>query len=344
MSHFTDPACKPESLPVWFHSLPAELTTRQRWVCWSWAYQKGAWRKPPYHPVTDAPHYLTSKGRASFAECWERYNTDSHVDGVGLVLAAGMGLVVLEPDHCRDPESGQIEPWALALAQRFNSYCEISASGTGIHILCWGTKPVDDCKISWQGHEVECYSDARYITMTGHTLPGLTTIQTRHEELIDLFGSAQQISRLDPARGPDEGVCLLPDEVVIKKAIEKDKYQHMPRLWQGDISGFPYDNARYHYGMPTYDHSEADFYFCQQLVYWTSADERAIDRIFRLSGLYRNPGRAAKWDDPRPDGTYGLVTIRKAIDKHLRLKRPLFKRQPPSAAKARWTHQQGYGS
>ncbi len=138
MGHFTDPTNKPDALGVWFHSLPRELTCRHRWVIWSWAYLKRAWRKPPRHPETDIRHYLTKQGQASFHACVQRYHADPSVDGVGIVLADGMGLTVFDLDHCRDPDTGHIDPRAQAFAQTVDSYTDISPSGAESKVLAWG--------------------------------------------------------------------------------------------------------------------------------------------------------------------------------------------------------------
>ena len=55
--------------------------------------------------------------------------------------------------------------------------------------------------------------------------------------------------------------------------------------------------------------SEADFALCSHLAYWARNDIEQIDRLFKLSGLYR----AEKW--MRDD--YRMETIRKSLCKNL---------------------------
>ena len=44
--------------------------------------------------------------------------------------------MVLDLDHCRDPESGALTEWAADLISRApRSYTEISVSGTGLHVF-----------------------------------------------------------------------------------------------------------------------------------------------------------------------------------------------------------------
>jgi primase-polymerase (primpol)-like protein len=52
----------------------------------------------------------------------------------------------------------------------------------------------------------------------------------------------------------------------------------------------------------------ADAALCSLLAYHTQADKSRIDRLFRLSGLYRS-----KWDRPTAGSTYGSLTIQAVL-------------------------------
>ena len=54
-------------------------------------------------------------------------------DGIGFVL--GDPFLGIDLDHCRDLQTGIIEPWAQTIINNLNSYTEITPSNTGIHIL-----------------------------------------------------------------------------------------------------------------------------------------------------------------------------------------------------------------
>ena len=64
------------------------------------------------------------------------------------------------------------------------------------------------------------------------------------------------------------------------------------------------------------DASSADLALCGMLAFWTGKDANRMDGLFRLSQLYRNEGRAEKWDKKHySDGrTYGQGTIDKALE------------------------------
>lgn len=55
---------------------------------------------------------------------------------VGFVFTRDDPFVGIDLDHCRDPETGKIKPWALEIVAKLNSYSEVSPSGTGLHIHC----------------------------------------------------------------------------------------------------------------------------------------------------------------------------------------------------------------
>jgi putative DNA primase/helicase len=55
--------------------------------------------------------------------------------------------------------------WAEEIVRYFDSYTELSPSGTGIHILVKAKAPA-----SMKRSGLEMYSTERYLTMTGHAV------------------------------------------------------------------------------------------------------------------------------------------------------------------------------
>ena len=54
--------------------------------------------------------------------------------GIGYVFTESGPHCGVDFDHCRDPETGEVDPWALEKIHEIGSYAEISFSGTGVHI------------------------------------------------------------------------------------------------------------------------------------------------------------------------------------------------------------------
>jgi primase-polymerase (primpol)-like protein len=75
-------------------------------------------------------------------------------------------IVGIDLDHCRDPKTGKIEPWAQDIIETVDSYTELSPSGTGIRIFVTANFR---SSINRKGG-VEIYSTGRYLTVTGHVV------------------------------------------------------------------------------------------------------------------------------------------------------------------------------
>jgi RecA-family ATPase len=110
-----------------------DLAAERRWVLWRWVERPQGPTKVPYQPSgvpassTDPSTWYT----LAELEHAKGYN------GVGFVLT-GDGIGGIDLDHCRNPETGAIDPWARDIIQSFASYAEVSPSGTGIKILAAG--------------------------------------------------------------------------------------------------------------------------------------------------------------------------------------------------------------
>ena len=90
-------------------------------------------------------------------------------EGVGFVLTAGDGIVVIDLDHA--VEDGRVLPWAQAIIDRLPpTYMERGRSGTGLHLWFRGAVPAGR-RIRKGELAVEVYSDRRYI-IVGDRVPG----------------------------------------------------------------------------------------------------------------------------------------------------------------------------
>ena len=150
-------------LPVRVENIPRELKARPQGVVWKMEEREGKSTKVPYTPRTGrkaSSTDLTTWGTLEEAlEVMDRY------DGIGFVLCSGDPYTGIDLDHCRDPVTGEIEPWALRIISSLDSYAEVSPSGTGIHVIAKGKAP----KNGKRG-KLEMYSSERFFTITGHVL------------------------------------------------------------------------------------------------------------------------------------------------------------------------------
>jgi putative DNA primase/helicase len=148
-------------LPVKAESIPEELRVRPQWVVW-----KAVGERPDKVP------YSASTGRkasstdlltwATFQEALEAYENGEY-DGVGFIFSSADPYTGVDLDDCVD-EDGVIPVWALEIVRYFDSYTELSVTGTGLHIIVRGDVP------NRRKGDVEVYSSKRFFTVTGHVV------------------------------------------------------------------------------------------------------------------------------------------------------------------------------
>ena len=150
-------------LPVKAESIPEELRVRPQWVVW-----KAVGDKPE-----KVPYSARSGRRASstdlltwstFEEALEAYENGDYA-GLGFVFSSADPYTGIDVDNCVDVDGdGEIAGWALEIVRYFDSYTEVSATGTGLHIIVRGEVP------NRRKDEVEVYSSKRFFTVTGHVV------------------------------------------------------------------------------------------------------------------------------------------------------------------------------
>lgn len=135
--------------------LPAELTSRARWVR----------RDAAKRPLAVAGGMASSTDPATWCTYGEARKSERGA-GLGFVLN-GDGLACVDLDGVL--ADGALDPRASEFLASLDSfYVEVSPSGTGIHAWVLGGSP-DGRKVFTldNGLKVEWYSDARYLTVTG---------------------------------------------------------------------------------------------------------------------------------------------------------------------------------
>jgi putative DNA primase/helicase len=163
-------------------NFPPVLLRASNWV--SWSYERDARGKD-----TKVPYGAHGRGKASttnpatwgtFDQAAKRATLDKR-DGVGYVFAGPAldednaaivrGLCGIDLDHCRDARTGAIDEWARAILARFDTYAEVSPSGTGVHIILAGRLP-DSArhKRPYATGGIEVYDRERFFTVTGDAL------------------------------------------------------------------------------------------------------------------------------------------------------------------------------
>jgi putative DNA primase/helicase len=147
-------------------NIPEELTERPQWVLWRYEERAGKFTKIPY---TDRGQRASSTDLMTWTTCAEAHAAYERgdYDGIGFVFSSGDPFCSADLDHCRDPETGDIEPWAKEILERVpKGYVEASPSGTGVHIITRGSVRGGGMRKG----SVEMYSRGRYFSVTGQVL------------------------------------------------------------------------------------------------------------------------------------------------------------------------------
>ncbi|MGI8405486.1 MAG: hypothetical protein ACR2OE_12120, partial [Thermomicrobiales bacterium] len=255
--------------------MPAELQSLDQWLAYRAVLKpNGKINKPPIDAKTG------ESGSSTNPATWSGYElavTRSPV-GAAFVLTHDDPYFAIDLDECRDPETGDIKPWALDVVSRFPMYWEVSYSHRGLRGIGRGVIPKDGCK---KGN-IEVYDHARLVVMTGRTLTGHETIRTCQQQLIEWHNEVwpiEQARPVPPPSTPSSSTSLTLDDLRAKAFGAKNGDQ-VRRLHEGDISGYPESQSD-----PGFS-SEADLALAGYYCFWTD-DDGLVAEAMRASKLYR---------------------------------------------------------
>lgn len=263
--------------------IPFELRQLSQWVCVDMTLdEKGHPKKAPLNPRTGQ---LAS---VDDPETWgtfdEAIQTANPV--IGFVLSDNDPYAIIDLDN---KPSNPATPEQLErhnkIIQAFQSYTELSISGTGVHIIVKGKVP----KGKNRDH-VEVYSTGRYMICTGHTLNSYPIKE--HNELLNILWNEMERNTstkfVNELHSKDSH---LSDAKLIERASNAANGEKFDKLcngeWQGDYPS----------------QSEADFALLSMFCFYSKDNQQCI-RLFRMSKL-------GKRDKAQRDeyfiGPYGML-------------------------------------
>jgi hypothetical protein len=265
-----------------YDNFPKKLKELPQWVLWKYVPVEGQ-EKPT--KILYSPSGI--KASSINPETWGTFDTVTKIAeekkktfaGIGFVFTKG--IVAIDLDNCFKTD-GTLKPWAYAVVEQFPSYIEYSPSKKGLHVLLEGDIELEGRKKDWleDGVKVgmECYTSARYFTVTGDTYNGFKDLARYPAEVIktwhfNTFGSKEKIIPITP-----KIEITLPEDHVITEFMRKAR--NGPRFEmlfdEGDWKtwGFP-------------SQSEADMSLVSSLMFFCRNDMVTVDRLFRQSKLMR---------------------------------------------------------
>lgn len=252
----------------------------EQWVCWRSEERGGRRTKVPYSPASG------SHARCDDPATWGTFDEarnavrEGRYDGLGFVFTTEDPFCGVDLDGCVDPETGEVEAWAMEIVEELGSYTEFSPSGAGLHVIVRAVLPEGGNRRGG----IELYDRGRFFTVTGRRLPGTSHLIEDHQQQISTLHA-----RLFPPQErntPDGTVPIgnsISDEEVVRRAMGAANGGKFARLWMGDRYGYASE-------------SEADLALCSMLAFWTGPDEDRVASLVARSGLARE-----KWgrDDYR---------------------------------------------
>jgi primase-polymerase (primpol)-like protein len=164
--------CRPENIPAF-------LRSNRRWAPFKlvWNEKRAKYDKVPVR--ADGVEWNLSTANPArwfpFAEALGAYM--KHMDvvhGIGYVMTGVHGVVGVDLDQCSDI-NGTPEPWAAEILHKALSlgyYVERSPSGKGFRVFYEGQ--ADDWVNNERGLEVYGGNAARFLTVTGHPVEGVS--------------------------------------------------------------------------------------------------------------------------------------------------------------------------
>ena len=248
-----------------FNDIPEEMKEYESWVVWKYIDRGG--EKPtkiPYSPHTGEPADSTDAATwGTFSQCCELIEKHKELSGIGFVLSPNDPYAFIDLDDCKN-DPALVEKQSQ-IYRDFNSYAELSPSGTGLHIIIKGTIPTGRRKSS-----IEIYSSERYMTMTGDVYRDCPIIDC-NEELNVLYSQMSRKVNVGMAyMGLGEETHT--DDEICKMAFNAANGQKFYDLYNGDWDDY-YESQ-----------SEADFALIDIIAFY-SENRAQIVRIFRDSEL-----------------------------------------------------------
>lgn len=287
--------------------VPPALRDLRQWVLWRYEKRDGKPTKVPKKPNG-------RNAKANDPETWCDLDTalaalaTDRFDGIGIMFGEtvfGVDVDTPKDEHgrpipeqyARDPETGDLSPEAAAIVAELDSYCEVSPSGTGVHVLLLADQlPGPERR---RGN-VEVYGPGspRFFTFTGQHIDGTPADLVHRQEQLETVHAcyvAKPTAPVATVTSSSPSTLAIPDAELLDRARRAANGDAFRALYDhGDL--FSYNG----------DDSSADLALCSHLAFWCGPDRERIETLFSASAL----GQRDKWHD-RSD--YRERTIAKVL-------------------------------
>lgn len=248
-------------------SLPKALRQTPQWLVSGSDKAPVSPKTGRYADVRDSSLYVPYADAIAYAE--------KHGMDVGFALTRHDPFAVIDLDQ---PDNEQQATRHSKILDAFgNTYSELSRSGKGVHIWCYGRVPQGARR-----DKVEVYSDSRYMICTGIPVRPLPITDQNH--LLNVLFQEISSARLNAAELYEVDSTMTDREVfeMGARAENSDKFLKLTNgQWEGDYPS----------------QSEADYALMNFLCFYSRSNEQCR-RIFRMTPLgKRDKARRDKYLD-----------------------------------------------
>jgi hypothetical protein len=246
-------------------NIPQEMRAFNQWVVWR--YEDRDADKPTKVPYSANTNRLASvtdpQTWASYDEAVNALNTNWYA-GIGFVLTDADPYTFIDLDDTKGDQTALDRQ--IKVFDEFDSYAELSPSGSGLHIIVKGKVPSGRRRSF-----IEVYSSQRYMTMTGNVYRAGPVnnhhdlLQVLHSQMSEGKSAAKFYAGLETAKLTDDEVLELAG-----RAANAEKFNEL--YYEGNWQKF-YPSQ-----------SEADFALVDILAFY-SENRYQVQNLFLKSKL-----------------------------------------------------------
>lgn len=271
--------------------IPESMKTMRNWIVWKLCE---VINDRDEKKMTKRPINARSKGNAMSNNpmTWCDYetaqavaNVDPSINGVGFMMPLDKSMTFIDLDHCI--ENGKINEFAKGIMERFkDTYMELSQSGTGIHIFCYGS-----VKQAVKKPEIELYGDKRFCAMTANCISHkeLKNYQAELDKLVAEYAPKSET----PSKPMPQSISTA-SAADILEIIRKSKCaDRFLQYFNGQVEA----------------NSENTLGLARLLAFFCQGDAGKIKELMYMSGLRRD-----KFDRKTAGRTWLDYVIEKAIE------------------------------
>lgn len=173
------------------NKIPHALKVAPNWVLWKLVTRDDRPTKLPYQVNGEMAKSNDKNTWNTFKAVWHCFQKGGY-DGIGIVFQEDGDLCGIDLDGCRNPETGEMAPWARHIIEKFSTYAEVSPSKTGVKLFCIGRNPLGGGKkkeianaerIADKTPAIEVYDKLRYFAVTGWRVRGPVTPEPRQDKI-----------------------------------------------------------------------------------------------------------------------------------------------------------------